>query len=323
MATLQTIGQGGLVGTAPTPVLQRAINKYLVNDQLMNIMQFVNNAQGNNLGNFQASFVYYNGTSEATFRALGVDYTPDNETPLSDTVMLKFLGGAYEADAEIARAFGSNPGAVSNWVEQQTAQKLNAITNGFAKYFILGNSTTDAKQFDGLDKKIAATQVVNNAIDISNLTDAKALKVEIELNKVIAKISPKRPNVILTTADGKAVLSALNAYRHRGVEAIEVNGQKYDQYMGIPVVALTDDCFSSTDKAKGIPVVFMLVDELEGVRTSIPMDGQVVVILPPKFENGKLVERGACEMACAPMFANPFAVAKCYLSEGATASETK
>ena len=67
MATLQSIGQGGLVGTAPTPVLQRAINKYLVNDQLMNIMRFVNNAQGNNLGNFQTSFVYYNGTSEATF----------------------------------------------------------------------------------------------------------------------------------------------------------------------------------------------------------------------------------------------------------------
>ena len=315
MATLQSIGQGGLVGTAPTPVLQRAINKYLVNDQLMNIMRFVNNAQGNNLGNFQTSFVYYNGTSEATFRALGVDYTPDNETPLTDTVSLKFLGGAFETDLEIARAFGQNTGSVANWTEQQIAQKLNAITNAFAKYFMIGDSSTDPKQFDGLDKKIVSSQVVDTVIDVSALNDAKALQTEVAINKVIAKIAPKRPNVVITTADGKAILSALNAYRHRGVDAIDVNGQSYDQYMGIPVIAVTDDCFSSTDKAKGIPVVFALFDELDGVRVSIPMDGEVVKILAPMFENGKVVERGACEMACAPLFANPFAVAKCYLGE--------
>ena len=315
MATLQSIGQGGLVGTAPTPVLQRAINKYLVNDQLLNVIRFVNNAQGNNLGNFQTSFVYYNGTSEATFRALGVDYTPDNEKPLTDTVSLKFLGGAFETDLEIARAFGQNPGSVANWTEQQIAQKLNAITNAFAKYFMLGDSSTDPKQFDGLNKKIVATQIVNTAIDVANIDDAKALQAEVAINKVIAKITPKRPNVVITTADGKAILSALNAYRHRGVDTVDVNGQAYDQYMGIPVVAVTDNCFPTTDTNKGIPVVFALFDELDGVRVSIPMDGEVVKILAPKFENGKVVERGACEMACAPLFANPFAVAKCYLGE--------
>lgn len=315
MATLQAIGQGGLVGVSPTPVLQRAINNYLVNDELLNIMRFVNNAQGNNLGNFQTSFVYYNGTSEATFRALGVDYTPDNEQPLTDTVMLKFLGGAFETDVEIARAFGTNAGAVANWTEQQIEQKLNAIKNGFTKKFMQGDSATDSKEFDGLNKKIVASQVVNTAIDVSDLSDGKAKQIEVYLNKVIGKVKPKMPNVILTTADGKAILSSLNAFRNRGVDAIEVNGQKYAQYMGIPVVALTDDCFSDEDKAIGIPVVFMFVDELDGVRVTIPMDGQVVIILPPKFENGKVVERGACEMACAPLFANPFALAKCYLSE--------
>lgn len=315
MATLQQIGQGGLVGVAPTPVLNRAINNYLVNDQLLNVMRFVNNAQGNNMGNFQTSFVYYNGTSEATFRALGVDYTPDNEQPLTDTVTLKFLGGAFETDVEIARAFGSNPGSVANWTEQQIAQKLNAITNSFTKYFMQGNSTTDSKQFDGLNKKIVDTQVVDSAIDVSALDDAKALQAEVAINKVIAKISPKRPNVVITTADGKAILTALNAYRHRGTDVVDINGQAYDQYMGIPVVAVTDDCFPNTDTEKGIPVVFALFDELDGVRVSIPQDGKVVIILPPKFENGKVVERGACEMACAPLFANPFAVAKCYLGE--------
>lgn len=316
MATLQQIGTGGLVGTAPTPVLQRAINKYLVNDKLMNIMQFVNTAQGNNLGNFQTSYVYYEGKSEATFRALGVEYTPDNEQPLTDTVTLKFLGGAFQTDLEVARAFGSNPGSVANWTEQQVAQKLNAIANGFAKWFIQGNASTDAKQFDGLNKKITSGQIITAPVDVSSLDTTKALQAEVALNKAIAKIVPKRPNAILTTANGAAILNSLNAWRNRGVEAIEVNGAKYDAYMGIAIVTLTDSCFSAEDLASGIPVVFMLIDEFEGVRCSIPADGEVVKILPPKFENGKAVETGLCEMATAPLFANPFAIAKCYLNDG-------
>lgn len=315
MATLQSIGQSGLVGTAPTPVLQRAINTYLVNDPLMNICRFVNNGTPDNLQNFQTSFVYYDGASSATFRALGVDYAPDNAKPLTGTVMLKMLGGRFEADIEVARAFGTNPGAVSNWTEQQIAQQLNGITNSFAKAFMQGDSSTRPTEFDGLNKKIVSTQIINDAVDVYALDDAKALQAEVAINKLINKIHPKRPNVIITTYDGKAILSALNAYRHRGVDAIDVNGQAYDQYMGIPIVPVTDDCFTSEDTTKGIPVVFALFDELDGVRVCIPMDGQVVIIVPPKFDNGKVVETGACEMCCAPLFANPFAVAKGYLKD--------
>lgn len=322
MSTLQSIGQGGLVGVSPTPVLQRAINKYLVNDQLLNIMQFVNNAQGNNLGNFQVSYVYYEGTSVATFRALGVPYTADNEKPLTDTVMLKFLGGAFESDIETLRAFGNNPGSVANWTEQQVGAKINSIINGFAKYFIQGDSSTDSKQFDGLNKKIVTSQVVTQPVDISNLDSAKALKVEIEVNKVISKIRPKRPNVVLTTPTGAAILRSLNAYRNRGVEVVEVNGSKYDAYMGITIVELTDECWATTDTENGnIPLVFALIDEFDGVRCSIPMDGEVIKILPPKFENGRVVEQGSVEMAIAPLFANPFAVAKCFITEKEVADE--
>lgn len=317
MATLQTIGSTGLAGTAPTPVLQHAINRYLVNDDLMNIMEFVNIAVPSNLGNFQCSGVYYAGTTAATFRQLGVDYNPDNEAPQTWTEMLKFLGGAFESDVEIARAFGNNPGAVANWEEQQISQKINTIKNGFAKYFIQGDKTTDAKQFDGLNKRIASGQVEATPINVYELTPAKAIQVEVQMNKAIGKIRPKRPNVILTTANGQAILRALNAYRNRGVEAVEVNSRKYDAYMGIPIVVL-DNCFPATDTAEGkIPVVFGLIDEFEGIRAAIPQDGQVLIILPPKFENGKAVERGMCEMAVTPIWDNPYAVSKCYLTEEA------
>lgn len=315
MATLQQIGTQGLVGTAPTPVLSHAINHYLVNDALMNIMRFTNDAMKNNLGNFQISGVYYEGTSEATFRALGVNYTPDNEKPLTFTETLKPLGGAFESDIEIARAFGKDAGAVANWEEQQIAQKLNAITNGFAKWFIQGDSSKDSKQFDGLNKKISADQVISTPIDVSDLDHNKASKVEVALNKVIAKVQPKRPNAIITTAMGKAYLSSINTFKNRAIDEVAVNSLKYSMYIDIPIIALTDSCFPAEDTKIGIPVIFMYVNELDGVRVSVPLDGQVVIIVPPKFDNGKAVEQGLCEMLSVPLFVNPFAVAKCYLTD--------
>lgn len=315
MATLFEIGTSGIAGTAPTPVSQVAINKYLVNDALMNLMQFQNNGMGSSIGNIQSTFVYYEGTSEATFRALGKNYTPDNETPLTETVTLKNLGGSLEVDINNVRAFSTQAGGVANFVEQQIGQKLNATKNLFAKAFLTGDSEKDSKQFDGLNKKIVASQVISTPIDVSALDDAKYRKVEIELNKVISKIRPSMPNAIITTQTGKAYLNGFNSFRHAGVDVIEVNHKKYNQFMGMPIVDVTDDCFPSEDLAIGIPVIFMYIDMNEGVRVAIPMDGEVVKILPPQFNNGQVVSEGAVDMLCAPIFANPFAVAKCYLGE--------
>ena len=315
MATLTEIGLNGIAGTAPTPVNAVAINRYLCNDRLMNIMQFTADGVGDSLSNIRTSFVYYDSAGNpAVFRALGQDYVEDNAQPLVDTVMLKPLGGSFKVDRINVIAFSNKPGSVANFVEQQTVQKINAITNGFAKAFITGDSTKDPNSFDGLNKKIVASQVVSTPINVE-FSEAGALKTETGLHKVIGKIRPGKPNCIITNSDGAALLKSLNGYRHRGIEAIEVNSLLYDQWAGIPIIELTDDCFDATDISKGIPVVFMLVDEVQGVRVSVPNGTTVIDILPPSFANGKVVTTGSCEMVSSPIFANPFAVAKCWLKE--------
>lgn len=315
MASLVEIGLQGIAGTAPTPINAVAINKYLVNDGLMNILEFTADGVGDSLSNIRTSFVYYDSAGNpAVFRALGEDYVEDNAEPLVDTVMLKPLGGSFKVDRINVIAFNNKPGSVANFVEQQTIQKIHSITNGFAKAFITGDSSADPKSFDGLNKKITSGQVVNTPINVE-FSEAGALKTETELNKVIGKIKPGRPNAILTNSNGAAILRSLNGYRHRGIEAIEVNHLKYDQWAGIPIVELTDDCFDSSDLSAGIPVIFMLIDEVSGVRVSVPNGTTVIDIIPPTFANGKVTTSGSCEMVSCPIFANPFAVAKCYLDD--------
>ena len=321
MASLTEIGLNGIAGTAPTPINAVAINKYLVNDKLMNILQFTADGTGDSLSNIRTSFVYYNSAGNpAVFRALGEDYVEDNAEPLTDTVVLKPLGGSFKVDRINVIAFSNKPGSVANFVEQQTIQKINAITNGFAKAFITGDSSTNPKSFDGLNKKITSGQIVTTPITVE-FSEAGSLKTETALNKVIGKIRPGRPNVILTTADGAAILRSLNGYRHRGIEALEVNSLRYDQWAGIPIVELTDDCFASSDLSAGIPVVFMLVDEVMGVRVSVPNGTTVIDVLPPTFSGGKVTTSGSCEMVSAPIFANPFAIAKCWLKEATVTKE--
>lgn len=317
MATLQQIGTNGFAGLVPTPVMQHAINNYMVNDKLMNLVEFVNIGMGTNIGNIQATYVYYDDVADASFRGLGEEYGEDNATPKTGTVTLKALGGAFKTDKMIERAIGANANAQSVWTEQQIANKINGINNGFSKYFIKGNAGTNAKEFDGLSVFFTKNVDQVDAVPylLNTWSEAKALEAEEHINKTINKVRNGKPNVVITTTAGKSKLQTLNAYRHRGVEAIEVNGQKYDQYMGMAIVDLPDTYFEVADTTDKIPLIFVYFNEVNGARVAVPMDGVVVDITAPEFGAGTLVKTGAVEMLCAPILADKYCASKCYLTE--------
>lgn len=318
VASLIEIGLNGFAGTAPTPVLQYAIDRYLVQSEFMAIQQFVNIAAPDNLGNLKASAVVYDDAgAPATNRAIGEDYTPDAEEPKTVDFALKQLGGAFPVDRMNVRAFGSNPGMVSNWIEQQTQQKMNKIINGFAYQSFTGNILVSSKQFDGINKFFTTHpgQVIADAFDASaGLSADMALKVERHLNNIMAKLRVA-PNVCYTTRSGKTYAQAINAHRNRGVEVVEVNSRKFHQILGVPVIALPDNCFSAADLAKGIPFVFGYISEIDGIRYAVPMDGKVVDIILPTWSEGKFVTQGGIEISTVPILADPYILAKGYVTE--------
>lgn len=319
MSKLSAIATGALTGTAPTPVVQRAINNYLVHDELMFLMEFVNIGMSTNLGNLQANYIYYDGESaEADFRRIGNEYSVDNEVPKTGTVVLKLLGGSFEVDKVQTRAFNTSKQALSNWTEQQFNQKLNKIRNGFSKYFIIGNATTNPLQFDGLDVHFGKfpKQVETEAYDLSKgLNDATVIAFERYLNESINKVKPNKPNVIITTDTGKAILQAINSFRHRGIAVVKVEDREFDAFGGIPIVALPRTYFASADVTDKDPIIFGSIAELDGIATAIPIDGELIDITLPEMGNGTLVKTGAVEVVLAPMFLNPRCVAKCYVTE--------
>lgn len=322
MATLKQIGVSGFAGTAPVPFERYAIQNYLTPNELFNLMQFVNIGMGTGTGNFMASILQYNTPDDADFRDIGDEYDVSNNPPTTVNVTLKPLGGEFQTDRAVERAFSNNPAALSNWTEQQIGQKLNAAIRAWIKYFIQGNSTTNTKQFDGLLKYFGANaDQVAGALDLAGgLTNDNAIKVETYLNESIAKLANGATAVITTKTKGKPFLQTLEQYRNRGINAITVNDRQYQSFMGLPIVGLEDSCFNAAELAKGIPVYFVYIAEQGGIRVAVPVNpgdggGYVVDIVRPQVGGtGVFVKNGGVEILSAPIVLDYKCASACYIN---------
>lgn len=320
MAKLVDYTNGQVANYAPTPVEKHAINKYLVRDGLFNLMEFERAGMGSNIGNIQATILKYDAPDAAAFRALGEEYDVKDSIATPVTLTLKMLGGEFDTDRVMTRAFSANPGALDNWVEQQITQKINSIKNGYAYYFINGNTTTSAKQFDGLAKYFTnnAGQVAT-ALDLEGgLTEANALQVEKYLNESIAAVALGANVVITSRKVGLPFLQALESYRHRGVQTIKINDVEYKSFMGMPVITLEDADFPAAWTAQGIPVVFARFAEEHGIRTLLPADGNIIDVVMPTVDGGSknvFVKNGGVEIVCVPVIEDYEVASLCFINE--------
>jgi len=322
MPALIDIARSGFTGIRTTPVVERAIRSYLVNSAIMNLMSFKNIGMASNIGNLQVTYKMTSSPGTAGNRKIGEEYTPDNQVSTPVTVGLKAIGGAFSTDRILGRAFPGGSAGMDVWTEEQVALKLDAIANGFALKFVKGSATTDADDFDGLSVYLAANSGQVNATPydiVGGLTDAEVIKTEKHLNLSINSIRRGvKPNRIITTLTGKALLQTLNAIRQRAVNTVRVNDADYDMYMGIPIVDLSDDCFPTTDLTDDkIPVYFIYVSDTDGIFTAVPADGKIVDIGLPKLDSGLVVNPGFCEMWSAPIFQHYKVASKCFITESA------
>jgi len=283
---------------------------------------------GSNIGNIQTTIMTYDAPDSAEFRRIGEEYTVSNSEPKYVTLTLKLLGKEFSTDRALAKAFSNNPGALDNWTEQQIGQKINSIINGFCKYFIQGNSTTDPKQFDGLQVYFTkhAGQVNNTPLTLAGgLTQANALSVEQFMNEAIAKVVDAPTCVITNRLKGKPFLQAVESNRGRGYNKVKVGDLEYNSFMGLPIVDLEDADFPAEMTDIGIPFIFAKFAEVDGIRVAVPMNvganaSAVIDIVRPqvgKDAGGQsvFVKNGGVEIMCVPVIEDPYCAALCYVKE--------
>lgn len=133
---------------------------------LLDLMQF-DDCVSPSIGgsNLTYSYMRTKTPSTAGFREVGSEYSETTAAREKVSTELKIFGGEYKVDRVIASTSG-----IVDEVTYQMEEKIKATKNLFHYTVINGDTGTDSKAFDGLNKALVGSSTEVNAeshIDIS------------------------------------------------------------------------------------------------------------------------------------------------------------
>ena len=242
---------------------------------------------------------------KAGFRDINTEYSPSEVTKERHSVDIKIFGGSYQIDRVIA-----NMGGIISEIELQQAQKIKAAQALFNDTFINGDSATDSKAFDGLEKALKGSSTEYNASgdSIIDLSTSKAVT-----DNYVAFLDML--DEFLTTLDGTPsfiagntkLISKLRACARRAsMYQVTKNdwGQQVESYGNIPFVDLgtkpgSNEDVVKTDSSKGTTSLYVARLGLDGLH-GVSMAGvSPVQTWLPDFKTAGAVKTGEVEMNAA------------------------
>lgn len=221
--------------------------------------------------------------STAQFRNINEEYTPSMAIKELKVATAKVFGGRVKVD----RVIDSTSGAVQE-MEFQIKEKVKGAVNLFNYMFINGNSTTDSKQFDGLDKLLKDTETdikLEEAVDLTttaNMT-ANAEVLADSLDLLLSSIEGTPDLLIMNRATAvklKGVARRLGFYE----SSLDGFGKAVDTYNGIKILSL-DKYWTGTESKDIIPIaedgtssIYAVSLGADGVHGISPQGGNIIKV---------------------------------------------
>lgn len=242
--------------------------------------------------------------STADFRAVNEEYTANEAEKQRYTVDLKVFGGTFNVDRVIAKT-----GGIIDEVAFQMSQKVKATKALFNDTVINGNSSTNAKAFDGLDVGLAGTATEFNTAATIDLTTTANIKANADdfllmLHKAMGKLNGM-PDAFLCNSDMKAVLEYIAKYEGRYQQTQDEWGRYVSTYNGIPIVDVGAKAGNNNpviaNGTNGTDLYMVRFDVNEGFHGISRSGGPIVEAWMPDFSTAGAVKTGEVEMiaACA------------------------
>lgn len=238
----------------------------------------------------------------AAFREINKEYTPAEVTKERHTVEIKVFGGSYEIDRVIA-----NMGGIISEVELQQSQKIKAAQALFNDTFINGDSGTDSKAFDGLEKALAGSSTEYNKDGMIDLSTSELITQNYQyfldmLDEFLGGLDGT-PSCIMGNTKLIAKLRAC-ARRASMYQVTKDNwGNQVESYGGIPFVDMkakpgTNDDVVKTgvDGKTSLYVARLAMDGLHAVSFAGVAPVQTWL---PDFNTAGAVKKGEVEMNAA------------------------
>lgn len=195
--------------------------------------------------------------SVATFRELYTEYEANEATLDKKSADLKIFGGKFSMDRVLKQAEGKY-----NNMAFQMEQKIKAAVGLFHYTLINGDSTTNAKEFDGLDKMLAGTTSEFNASGTIDISTAALLKENADefyeaLQNLITATSA---DALLMNAAAISKIETLARILGYKTESEEAFGRKITTMNGVRFMNLKN----VYSQGEGAPVATPCVPIVEG-----------------------------------------------------------
>ena len=238
----------------------------------------------------------------ADFREVNNEYTPQEVTKERHNVDLKIFGGTFQIDRVIAGI-----GGIVSEVELQMKQKIKAASALFNDTVINGDSATNSKAFDGLDKAVTGSStefIPTAAIDLSDSGAVDAnWKTFLDLLDEFLMGLNGTPSMIAGNTKLIAKIKAIA--RRAGQYQITQNGfgQQVESYAGIPLVDLgakagTNDPVSKIN-GQGETSLYAVRFGMDGFHAVAPTGNALIKTWLPDFKTSGAVKTGEVEMIAA------------------------
>ncbi len=275
-----------------------------IKDDLLNAMVFDDCVALN--GGSTLAYTYNRVTTypTAAFREINSEYTAQEASTTQYTTNLKIFGGSYKID----RVIQNDVRGITNQVAFQSEQKLKATKALFSDTFINGDSATDTKAFDGLDKALTGTSTEFNkttAIDLSTDAAAKTnggtfLRV---LDDMLSELDGM-PTAFLLNRKFQGAINSVARYSNLFITDKDEFGRPYLKYNGIPFFYVGNKPGTNTpiigiDATAGTTDIYAVRLGIDGVHCVTPSGQPIITARLPKFDEAGAVKEGDVEMVAA------------------------
>ena len=240
---------------------------------------------------------------KADFRAVNEEYTAQEAEKEQKSVNLAIFGGSFRVDRIIA-----NMGGIANEVTFQMQQKIKAASALWNDTVINGDTGTNNKAFDGLEKALTGSSTEYKPAAAIDLSSGSAIdsnyKTFLDALDECLGLMDGEPSALLMNA---ALFTKFKAVVRRAVAYTETKddfGRPVLTYNGIPIVNLgaksgSNDPVVPIDTAKSTTSLYAVRFGIDGFH-AVSMAGVAPVqSWLPDFKTPGAVKSGEVEMVAA------------------------
>lgn len=179
------------------------------------------------------------------FRSVNEAYTANEAQFEQRSENLVILGGDVELDRFIIQTLSN----VNDQMAVQIAEKAKAIANTFTKTFFKGKKATNAKEFDGLDVRIAGSKQeidFKTSVEIAKESRGTARKLD-ALNTLLDTVRGGADALFMNKRVKRQILAVLQSSDHYVENGADAFGRPVQMYAGVPLYVVENEILDDTD----------------------------------------------------------------------------